>query len=195
MADNYLEKKMDDYRRMRSASAVGRSMSMRTKPQGLYVNVSSIRVLLLSMNEKWSSSLIDAFRSAGCKVAFLDSDSKRGTALAQSTGSLFYPSKSVDNNSVSDALAYLTAHWGGVDAVIMAASDIVTLPGGVCDYSQIVIANDSEQFSPDILTERCDSTAILLQNDCYDACALGKFCVFLSSESGFGLRGQLIKFS
>lgn len=180
MADNYLEKKMEDYNRMRPAPAKIRR-SLPPSKQGLLVETGELRILVSDIDAVWGRSLVDAFRESGCKVAFISADSRKGTKTAQATGSLFYPAHNT-NESVLQALDYLASHWGGIDAVILTPVDsTLELPERI---TKIVIGTEG------VIPQDCSATYINIYDESVDMAALGRFCVFLCSDSGKGLRGQ-----
>lgn len=176
MADNYLEKKMEDHRLRQSAQPRGKAGTfMRFRP-GLYVATGALRVLLEDVSCSWSAAIIDAFRSAGCKLAFTGTDIQTGRHIAQKTGTLFYP-----GDDAESAIAYLRSHWGGLDALIV--------PSGADNLNLRITTWRDDSALDEVVTElHIDKTTA-------DFSALGRFCVFICSESGRGLRGQIIKFS
>ncbi|MCC8038672.1 MAG: hypothetical protein LIP02_11175 [Bacteroidales bacterium] len=104
MADGYIGKQMDDYR----AGRLGRPT-----PSRRLARVTARRVLVLDGTTAEGVATIERLRAQGCRVAFADPDTRRGAALAQRTGARHYPL-----TSLSEILADLQKHWGGVDEVI-----------------------------------------------------------------------------
>ena len=114
MADNYLEKKMDEHRRGAAVSPVRRRLSLTgERPGSVSLKIEPLRVLVSDVADEYAAAVVRKLRDAGCRVAFVSSDDKAGRALAQSTGSRYYPSSLGDG-----AAADLAATWGGLDAVI-----------------------------------------------------------------------------
>lgn len=93
MADNYLEKKMEDY--LRSRGAGGHRGRTRMSPGTVTVRYPSVRVLVADGCSERGRAIIAALRSMGCRVAFVDADSVAGNHLAQDTGSQFHPGATV----------------------------------------------------------------------------------------------------
>ena len=122
MADNYLERRMDDYRAGK-LKAVRRPAARPTADRGSLPELEGTRVLILSPSASASqrvSSLVRLLISAGCKVAFTDSDSRAGNQLAQATGSQCHPIDHNDQAAVEASLALIERRWGGIDFTINA---------------------------------------------------------------------------
>lgn len=171
---------MEDYNRMRPAPVKVRH-SLSHNKQGLFVETGELRVLISSIDAPWGRPMIDAFRSCGCKVAFMSTDSRDGAKTAQTTGSLFYPGDGTEDG-IAQALTYLKSHWGGVDAVFLpAAVGKLELPEKI---TKIVIGDEDNN------AKEGAATYINIADAGVDMAALGRFCVFLCSGSGKGLRGQ-----
>lgn len=83
MADNFLEKRMDDYAR-------GRLTASRARTSGLKcIKIPAVRVLVVNADRR--ELLIKALAEAGYKAAFTLRDSGEGAKMAQATGGRFYP--------------------------------------------------------------------------------------------------------
>ena len=76
MADNYLEKRMEEYRagRLANKSKVVVKSVAKGRPGDVVVNFRSLRVLLLGGPVGLISRIRGMFRMAGCKGAFCDGD-------------------------------------------------------------------------------------------------------------------------
>lgn len=118
MADNYLENKMDEYRRGTAAKTVKWHLSPSgTRPGTVSLKIEPLRVLVTDVSDDYGAAIVRQLRDAGCRVAFVCDDDKSGRALSQSTGSRYYPA-SLGGSAVAD----LTAVWGGLDAVVITGS-------------------------------------------------------------------------
>lgn len=122
MADNYLERKMEEYRagKLTGKTSMKHRGSTLIPATGYDVELlGTKRVLVVGDCLKDSGlELLKLFRSIGCKVAFCDKDSKQGSAIAQQTGCRFYPVDYDDENKLANAKENLIAHWEGLDIVI-----------------------------------------------------------------------------
>ncbi len=121
MADNYLERKMEDYRRGVAPRQHG------SAAHGL----NPWRVLVTFGGNETGRQLVTRLCGAGCKVAFCDTELRRGRALSQSTGSQFHPVNICDAEALERAARYASEHWSGLDAIID------TMPGATADLPRI----------------------------------------------------------
>lgn len=83
MADNYLEKKMDDYARGKLAASTRRTSGLKC------IKIPPKRVLVINADGK--ELLLKALVELGYKVAFTLADATGGNTMAQATGARFYP--------------------------------------------------------------------------------------------------------
>ena len=121
MADNYLEKRMEDYRRgthptaHRTAGPRAGRLSMPYPHQ---------YVLVAGADTEAGTAAVEAFVAAGCTVAFTtagtDSDGRR---LAQRLGARYYP------GTPADALADMERRGEAIGTVIHTAAPAATVPG------------------------------------------------------------------
>lgn len=116
MADNYLEKRMEQHRNGGDVP----SRRMRLTPKGdkpgcLTVKYEPLRVLVACCEDAYGEAIVRRLSSVGCKVAFVASDNKAGRELSQSTSSRFYPAQNFDYKA---AMADATKAWGGIDMLI-----------------------------------------------------------------------------
>jgi len=77
MADNYLEKKMEEYR-----TGARRTMHRAKKPRAVFISD--------VFSEKGQAALKACQASGDCDIAFTATDYKKGSRLAQATGARFY---------------------------------------------------------------------------------------------------------
>lgn len=119
MADNYLERKMEEYRSGKLTVRHSTVMKASTLHPATGYDVAAIagkRVLVCGdCLDGTGHELVKLFRSLGCRVAFCDTDSRRGTAVAQDTGARFYPYDFNDEMRLEAVRADLCTKWGGVD--------------------------------------------------------------------------------
>ncbi|MCM1522609.1 MAG: hypothetical protein NC039_08165 [Muribaculaceae bacterium] len=117
MADNYLERRMEDYRSGRLAQKSKRTHSGGGKAQDtLTLRYPHMRVLVMDEQEPDERlvALIKELRSVGLQVAFTADNPTSGQRLSQDTGSRHYPSTIPPETIIND----LTERWGGVDVVL-----------------------------------------------------------------------------
>lgn len=111
MADNYLEKKMDDYRRGITASTPLRQQSTSTPS-----------VLIIGDDNATVEKCVRRFRDLGWRTAFTDSDTVRGRDLAQQTGAQHHPIVA-DITSVAKSIELILQRWKKLDLVILTHPD------------------------------------------------------------------------
>ncbi len=106
MADNYLEKRMDDYARGRLSSP--RASSVRTGSK-----YPTLTVFVDQADTQGGREVMTAFVQAGCKVCFTVADPSQGNKLAQATGARYYSLAPV-------AIAeHMTSRGESIDALIL----------------------------------------------------------------------------
>ncbi len=118
MADNYLERKMEDYRSGKGTSSKVKRVSSGAKPGEISVKFPPRRVFVTGGASGIGRAIVEAFRKADCRVAFCDIDSKAGTATAQATGAQFHPVDVRDVDALEACLARLLNAWGDIDVIV-----------------------------------------------------------------------------
>ncbi len=124
MADNYLEKKMEEHLSRQSATP---RRSHATKSTFSFFPCRNI--LVVAQGEEWETEAVTMLRAAGHRVALLN---PTGMALAQATGSRCYP---FSRERLSDAVTDIRSRWGSLDIIVKASPDntisIVNLLDGI----------------------------------------------------------------
>lgn len=122
MADNYLEKRMEDMKAGRLKPMVASSGNARRKG---YVDFPfpPRRVLIAGRPEGVALDIMRALFKTGSKVALFDSDKTAGEALAYNEGVRFHKVDVANAGDVSAAFANLTEAWRDIDILISAAGD------------------------------------------------------------------------
>lgn len=118
MADNYLERKMEEHR-------AGRGVSYRPKltPTGkrqgeLTVKFPPRRVFVTGGASGIGRAIVKAFCDAGCRVAFCDIDAAAGSRTAQSLGARFYPVDVSDTCALEACMQSIFDLWGDIDILV-----------------------------------------------------------------------------
>lgn len=138
MADNFLEKRMDDYAR-------GKIGVRRTASRGLQcIKIPAVRVLMV--NADGQELIVKALCEAGYKVAFTLSGQGDGNRMAQATGGRFYP------GDASRALQLL-ADSGDSPAAVVAPTE-AGLP------SKMMVPGDSFESPSEPRTILLDAPAL-----------------------------------
>ena len=118
MADNYLERKMEDYRSGKSGNAKVKRVSSSVKPGEISVKFPPRRVFVTGGASGIGRAIVEAFRKADCRVAFCDIDSKAGAATAQATGAQFHPVDVRNVEALEACMARLLEAWGDIDVIV-----------------------------------------------------------------------------
>lgn len=114
MADNYLEKRMEDYR----AGRPQRSLS-HTRKTGATLTFPAVRIAVLGVASAESIEAVGQLVRTGCRVAFTIIGGVNGSQTAQSTGGRFYP---CDARAM---LASLTDEGDAPAVIVVAHADAV----------------------------------------------------------------------
>ena len=119
MADNYLEKKFEEYKAKQSSP---RQRVLRTpsgaKPGTLSIKFPCRRIFVTGGAAGIGKAIVEAFRNTGCKVAFCDCDTKTGQATAEATGARFYPADVRDSDALERCLQRVADDWGDIDVLV-----------------------------------------------------------------------------
>lgn len=138
MADNYLERKMEEHgrpapRRCNADARLATAFGCEA--------LCHLRVLVISEDYEAVAEAVRVFRAAGCRTAFtaVGDGRRHGTTLAQTCGARCYPCLCGDAQTYARAVADLRYHWGGVDVV--AADAAVDLPADLQDCPRIALSD------------------------------------------------------
>jgi NAD(P)-dependent dehydrogenase (short-subunit alcohol dehydrogenase family) len=118
MADNYLEKKMEEHRSGKANRPAVRRTPTGAKPGTINVKFPVRRVFVTGGARGIGRAIVAAFCNAGCRVAFCDIDHKAGTATAQATGSQFHPVDVTDAVALDACVQRVIDAWGDIDVLI-----------------------------------------------------------------------------
>lgn len=118
MADNYLEKKMEEYRSGKLQKRPVKHTPTGAKPGTMLVKFPPRRVFVTGGASGIGRAIVEAFRKADCKVAFCDIDNKTGNATAQATGAQFHPVDVTDATALETCVNRVINSWGDIDVII-----------------------------------------------------------------------------
>ena len=126
MADNYLEKKMEEH--VRGVHTTARRAPTFIPAGSVCFNLGELRVLVAGFGQQpeLAAAIVRAYRRAACRVAFIFGDRRAGASLAQESGSRHYP---YGDDAMARVEADLGKVWGGVDLVAKVESNGVELEG------------------------------------------------------------------
>lgn len=119
MADNYLERRMEEYRRSRQGAAVN---GVKHRVSGLKagqvaVDYPSMRVLVAGADSESGQNVVEAFRRFNCRVAVTGHDAALLTRMSQQTGSQYHP------DGVTRAVRRLSDAGDPVAVIVMLGGD------------------------------------------------------------------------
>ena len=118
MADNYLEKKFEEYAAHKSTAKTKKIVSTGPKPEHIEVRFPTRRVFVTGGANGIGKAIVQAFRNTGCRVAFCDNDKKNGPLTAQASGARFYPVDVGDSNALQACMHDIFTTWGDIDILI-----------------------------------------------------------------------------
>lgn len=128
MADNYLERKMEEYRSGKLSARVKSGVS-RSLPKGKIAVDFPPRTVILAAAAigPVCRAVVKSFIDAGCRVALVSACHKEATELARSFGARFYPVAGFSPASIDSVLDSVvedvTSHWNIPDTFIF-VSDV-----------------------------------------------------------------------
>lgn len=160
MADNYLEKRMEDYRAGKLAPKAHRcvTVTQRRNPNDFVLSFPQLRVLILGGALPLVGALVRSFRRVGCSVALCNTDIKASTSIAQSEGARYYPFDPLDAGRREQVLTDLARRWGGVDVVVDLNetagdfesgidADEASLSDRLSDFADLIVLHSHPRFS------------------------------------------------
>lgn len=112
MADNYLEKKYEEYQ-SRKSSGMRPGNGRRTVPVQ-----KTRRVFVTGGAEGIGKAIVKAFRAAGHRVAFCDRNEAEGRKTALQTGTTFFHVDVSDKDALESCMRQLFEEWGDLDALV-----------------------------------------------------------------------------
>lgn len=118
MADNYLEKKMEEHMRGPKPAYRPKTTPSGNRPGNISFRFPPCRVFVTGGASGIGSAIVSAYREAGCRVAFCDIDNKKGTSTAQRTGAQFHPVDVSDADALDACLIRVIEAWGDIDIIV-----------------------------------------------------------------------------
>ena len=145
MADNYLEKKMEEYRRGTPRPV------MRRSPSGVARNIAAMPCALSGAffvcNGQLSPLLracATALRDTSCRIGFCSIDHSYGNKTAQQLSFQFYPIAEFSDRSVENVIFKASESFGKIDAIIKENDSGVEI-SGAGSKSTITAADDCSE--------------------------------------------------
>lgn len=142
MADNYLERKMEEHRSGKATSHTITPLRSSSLHPGLHLLYPAMKVAVFAHNAPQAQPYVEALRTAGLNVALCCSaGGKEATALAQRTGARLYP----------DSCAYerLLADFGRIGAAPEYIVDLCDCTPS--DSRRIRLSGHADKTAPEVL--------------------------------------------
>lgn len=161
MADNYLERRMDDLRSGRLAAS-NKPTSTR-QPKGRLAELHAVITGSLTQDCIETAS---ALRSAGASVDIIGSDSRAGNAAAQKSGAKFHLAEvSAEHKELKEKLSDIIAGRGSIDILLHFVSDS-TQSAPLAEAAEVIVRRDAAQSAAATYAKRfiliapttCEST-------------------------------------
>lgn len=171
MADNYLENKMEEYRRGKTATG---KYSRRPAQGYLALKMAGLRALLAGPVTSQADACVRKLVVSGCKVAFFDQ--RQGNEYAQKTGALFLPSQ-----NLTEAFSQTLERWEKVDILLL--TDYVEPE--IVDAFRREGVNRVIGIGPSFTPEVCDIVLDLIDSE--DS-AVANLCAVLCHPSTYSIR-------
>lgn len=125
MADNYLEKRMEDLRsgRLNASSHAQKRATVSSRAGCLSIPFPERRVLVAGDLDGVGESIATAFRTAGCKTALFHADKVVGERLAHDVGIRFYNTIINEKENLQKSFSNLLNAWRDIDIAICIIDD------------------------------------------------------------------------
>lgn len=125
MADNYLEKRMEEYRagKLAPKNCVIYAQGPKRDPGDFKLTFPQMRIVVFGGRMEFVGALVKAFRGVGASVAVCHFDKKSCTPLSQAHGCRYYPFDPVEEGCIDRVIDDLAVRWGGVDVAVDLRSD------------------------------------------------------------------------
>ena len=143
MADNFLERKFEEYQSKKGATTK-KVVSSAPKPGTFNVKFPARRVFVTGGANGIGKAIVAKFREVGCRVAFCDLDEKAGQATAEATGSQFYPVDVADADALDKCVQTILSKWEDVDILVnnVGISEFKPIEEcSVCDFDNVYSVN------------------------------------------------------
>ena len=126
MADNYLENKMEEHRRIMSAPKrrTGNTITQKGLAEAIGWNCPCILIRIDGSDMRLLAPIAGTLRQASCRVAFICTDALAGRELAQRTGAMHIPF-----DDMARANALLESRRMNPDFCIEGSADTLKISG------------------------------------------------------------------
>ncbi len=150
MADNYLERRMEEYRagRLGSGRRVQAAAARSRREGELIEKYPVLRVLVLGGTGALGEAVVRAFRQIDSRVDFFDTGFKAGSALAQSCGARFHDFDLSDAERLDRELDIVFADRGDIDVLVNAMDTCSGRPFVQCMSRLVLHRSKAQDINP-----------------------------------------------
>lgn len=144
MADNYLERKMEEHRNSGAAPKKKTPQVAGHRQGEICIKFPPRRVLVTGGANGIGRAVVQAFRNADCIVDFIDSDRRNGQLTAQQTGARFIPADIANPDALTRAVNLVLDSRGDIDIFVSnaAVTDFKPLGQLSCDdFDKVINTN------------------------------------------------------
>ena len=143
MADNYLEKRMEE---LRSGKLAIKNAIPGIKPKAR-------RILIAGGCHRITREKALEFRKLGCRVAVFDSEEVAGKQMAHDHGIRFHRVDIEDESSVSNEMHSLLSAWRGIDTIVGREDICKILHKKIIDWKESLPIPDKSDIEIVIIIE------------------------------------------
>lgn len=159
MADNYLEKRMADYRSGKLSTPARKtkvaqdrgSLSFRMPPQ---------TIVVIGTPDEAVTDAVSRLVRSGCNVAMIHSSSTLGNKVAQQTGALYYPVDKICSESLKQAMAFVYRRWVTPKGCVILTDDVLVEPSANLisliaeEFSRVIVMTEdaARELTPSSIT-------------------------------------------
>lgn len=199
MADNYLEKKFEEY----AAGKAGKRAPRRLSPSGSRSGVVELkfprRRVMVACAEP--HAIVEAFCKAGCQTAFCCADGDAGQAWAESVGAQCHVARPGDTDAICTAMDKAKKAWRDVEVLICDAGNARqlaahwdelrhTLPMAP-DYGRLIVIGSEIRELP----RAWCATANGIKAPTADNASVAVTCLYFALSESAAVDGQTIAVS
>ena len=143
MADNYIEKRMEE---LRSGKLAVRKAVPGIRPKAR-------RIVVAGGCHGAAREKALEFRKEGCRVAVFDADGQAGRKMAYENGVRFHRVDMEDENAVSNEIFSLLTAWRGVDIIAGSPKHCDIMKASVKNWKESLPIADKSHFEIVIIDE------------------------------------------
>lgn len=205
MADNYLERRMEEYRSGKLTRQGSRRVAGFSAPKDkILVDFPQRTVIVAGNPDVVSEVVVRSFIAAGCNTAFCCGDMRKGQLLAQATGARFYRLESTSDHGLTDIVGDVTAHWNAPDTLVVIGDKVKAVLESLPETDGLTDVLDSDNGRLIVITDMpISSVDIYGAGKCYgiklsdfdprSASLASSLCICFCQPCGRFLSGSTVE--